>query len=224
MMGDDVGTNGWPRCGEIDIMENIGKEPGIVHGTVHGPGYSGPSGIGHPYSLPGGKKFADDFHVYAVEWTPASIRWLVDNYAYATVATNDLPKGAKWVYDHPEFILLNVAVGGDWPGNPDATAVFPQQMRVDYVRVYAATTLPIPALRVQPGTNQKEARWPAHGLLELAVVNGAQANNIATTPWTGRGLPPIWNGASPGAKRLSGGPDPGGEAAMPTIDKLRQAF
>src|SRR5439155_1487811 len=124
---------GWPGCGEIDIMENIGKEPGRVNGTVHGPGYSGAQGVGRAYDLPAGA-FADTFHVYAVEWEPDAIRWYVDSTLYLTVTPKSLPR--RWVYDHPFFIVLNVAVGGYWPGSPDATTIFPQTMRVDYVRVY----------------------------------------------------------------------------------------
>jgi len=136
MMGDDIDKRGWPDGGEIDIMENIGKEPALVHGTIHGPGYSGAQGISAPYGLPGDARFADDFHIYAVEWEPNTIRFYVDDTVYATRTPADLPKGTKWVYDHPFFVLLNVAVGGGWPGDPDATTVFPQTMLVDYVRVY----------------------------------------------------------------------------------------
>ncbi len=136
MLGDDIEKKGWPKCGEIDVMENIGKEPGIVHGTIHGPGYSGGKGIGAPFELPAGQRFADDFHVFAVEWEPKAIRFYVDDHLYTTRTPVDLPQGAKWVYKHPFFILLNVAVGGGWPGNPDASTVFPQTMLVDYVRVY----------------------------------------------------------------------------------------
>ena len=136
MLGNNIGTAGWPECGEIDIMENIGKEPDKVHGTIHGPGYSGANGLGGSYALPSGK-FADDFHIFAVEWEPSAIRFYVDHTLYETRTPADLPAGKTWVYDHPFFILLNVAVGGDWPGNPDRTAVFPQRMLVDYVKVYA---------------------------------------------------------------------------------------
>ncbi|MBZ5727099.1 MAG: glycoside hydrolase family 16 protein [Acidobacteriia bacterium] len=134
MMGD--GGEKWPDRGEIDIMENIGREPGTVHGTVHGPGYSGAEGIGGPYSLPTGQAFSDDYHVYAVEWEPAAIRWYVDDHRYKTLAPGDLPTGARWVFDSPFYLLLNLAVGGSWPGNPDETTIFPQAMYVDYVRVY----------------------------------------------------------------------------------------
>ena len=148
MLGSDIASAGWPACGEIDVMENIGREPGIVHGTVHGPGYSGAGGIGAAYELPGGAAFADDFHVFAVEWEPRAIRWYVDGVHYRTLTPAELPAGARWVFDHPFFLLLNVAVGGSWPGSPDATTAFPQRMLVDYVRVYrsaAAANDPAPA-------------------------------------------------------------------------------
>ena len=135
MLGADIDQLGWPRCGEIDVMENIGREPAIVHGTIHGPGYSGGSSIGGAHTLASGS-FADDYHVFAVEWIPGDIRWLVDGTEYRRSTPASLPAGAAWVFDHPFFVLLNVAVGGAWPGDPDASTQFPQQMLVDYVRVY----------------------------------------------------------------------------------------
>jgi beta-glucanase (GH16 family) len=137
MLGDNIDAVGWPASGEIDVMENIGREPTIVHGTMHGPGYSGAGGIGGPYSLTRGA-FADDFHLYAVEWTQGSIKWLVDENLYFQTTLATIPAGSKWVFDHPFFLLLNVAVGGAWPNDPDATTTFPQQMMIDYVRVYKA--------------------------------------------------------------------------------------
>jgi beta-glucanase (GH16 family) len=136
MLGDNIDTAKWPACGEIDIMENIGKEPSIVHGTAHGPGYSGGSGIGKAFTLSGGRKFADDFHVFTIEWDPEVIRWFVDGEQFFSVTPASLPSGARWVFDHPHFIILNVAVGGGWPGYPDQTTVFPQMMLVDYVRIF----------------------------------------------------------------------------------------
>jgi beta-glucanase (GH16 family)/predicted Ser/Thr protein kinase len=135
MLGADIQDKGWPTCGEIDIMENIGREPDTVHGTVHGPGYSGDRSISKPFQIPAGR-FADDYHVYAVDWTPDRIDFLVDGQSYHTVTPASLPTRTKWVYDHPFFLILNVAVGGMWPGNPDKTSEFPQTMLVDYVRVY----------------------------------------------------------------------------------------
>jgi beta-glucanase (GH16 family) len=139
MLGADIDKTGWPGCGEIDIMENIGKEPSEVHGSIHGPG---PSGSGTDdmtatYMLPHAGRFSDAFHVFAVEWEPKVIRFYVDNHLYETATRRGLPHGTGWVFDHPFFLLLNLAVGGDWPGSPDKSTQFPQEMLVDYVRVYA---------------------------------------------------------------------------------------
>jgi beta-glucanase (GH16 family) len=137
MLGNDIGSIGWPKCGEIDIMENIGKEPGTVHGSLHGPSStSSTSDLTAGFSLATGQNFADDFHLYAVEWEPGTIRFYVDTNLYDTFKSSQWPAGGTWVFDHPFFIILNVAVGGDWPGSPDNTTVFPQQMLVDYVRAY----------------------------------------------------------------------------------------
>jgi beta-glucanase (GH16 family) len=134
MLGADLPQVGWPACGEIDVMENIGREPGIIHGTVHGPGYSGAEGIGAAATLPSGA-FADAFHVYAVDWRPGSISWSVDGATYRTITPADT-NGDPWVFDKPFFVILNVAVGGGWPGSPDGTTAFPQQMLVDWIRVW----------------------------------------------------------------------------------------
>lgn len=136
LLGQNVTQVGWPACGEIDIMENVGFEPATVHGTIHGPGFSGADGINTPYSLASGA-FADAFHQFAAEWEPGRIRFYVDGVLFATRTPADLPRGATWVLDgHPFTILLNLAIGGNWPGSPDASTVFPQQLLVDYVRVY----------------------------------------------------------------------------------------
>jgi len=135
MLGDDIDSAGWPKCGEIDIFENIG-EPSVSYSTLHGPGYSGAHGISKKFSLPAGEAVNTGFHLYAVEWAPNDIKFFLDNQLVAERTPADLPAGTKWVYDHPFFIILNVAVGGAWPGNPDATTKFPQKMLVNYVRVY----------------------------------------------------------------------------------------
>ncbi len=137
MLGNNITSVGWPACGEIDIMENIGREPGTVHGSLHGPStVSNTSDATVPFSLPAGQNFADDFHLYAVEWEPGTVRFYVDSNLYGTFTQSQRPAGGTWVFDHPFFIILNVAVGGSWPGSPNATTMFPQQMLVDYVRVY----------------------------------------------------------------------------------------
>jgi beta-glucanase (GH16 family) len=117
-------------------MENIGSEPSRVHGSLHGPGYSGGSPLSGIFTLPNGARFSDDFHVFAIEWEPQTIRFYVDNVLYETQRASDLPPSKPWAFDHPFFLVLNVAVGGYWPGDPDSSTPFPTSMMVDYVRVY----------------------------------------------------------------------------------------
>lgn len=136
LLGSDVATVGWPACGEIDIMENIGSEPAKVHGSLHGPSYSGDSPLTGAYSLPEGMSFGDDFHVYALEWEPRELRFYVDGHLFETQTVDSIPSHKHWAFDHPFFLLFDVAVGGYWPGNPDETTQFPTSMLVDYVRVY----------------------------------------------------------------------------------------
>ena len=135
MLGQDIDDVGWPQCGEIDVMENVGQDSTVVHGAVHGPGYAGRAGITASHDA--GSSLAGDFHVYSVSWEPDRIRWYLDDQLYSTVTPADL-RGNLWMFDHEFFLLLNVAVGGTFPGNPDDSVTFPQTMLVDYVRVYAS--------------------------------------------------------------------------------------
>jgi beta-glucanase (GH16 family) len=138
MLADNIGQVPWPGCGEIDIVELIGHLPGTLHGTLHGPGYSGPKGPSKSTVLPGDAISADAYHVFAVDWKPGRIDWLLDGKIFHTMTPADLPAGTKWVFDDTKhFLLLNLAVGGVWPGYPDATTQFPVEYRIDYVRVYA---------------------------------------------------------------------------------------
>lgn len=135
LLGSGITEIGWPGCGEIDILELRGQEPSVVHGTVHGPGYSGGDGVGESYTLNEGT-FSDDYHVFAVDIDPDHIAWSVDGEVYHTLGPGDLPAGSGWVYnDNDFFLLLNVAVGGTYVGAVDDSAL-PQSMKVDYVRVY----------------------------------------------------------------------------------------
>ncbi len=140
MLGDNIGDSnvGWPKCGEIDIMEIIGSEPGMLHGSMHGPGYSGGSPLTASTKLPSTANLSDDFHTYAVEWAPDSVKFYVDTTLYETRTPSDTPPGSAWVFNHPFFLILNVAVGGQWPGSPDASTPVPARMLVDYVRVLKA--------------------------------------------------------------------------------------
>ncbi|MFJ6215183.1 family 16 glycosylhydrolase, partial [Streptomyces sp. NPDC092296] len=137
MLGSNFKTGTpWPYSGEIDIMEHVGKVPDTVYSTLHAPAYNGGNGYGSPYTLPG-QDFSAAFHTYAVDWDSSHMTFSVDGNAFFTVDRTALEKTkGPWVYDHPFYIILNNAVGGDWPGYPDASTVFPQKMLVDYVRVY----------------------------------------------------------------------------------------
>lgn len=126
----------WPEIGEIDIMEYLGDRPTKAYGTLHGPGYSGDQGLQGVYTLPNKEVFEAGYHVFSVEWREDRIDWFVDGTLYHTRTPATLPAGTRWVFNRPFFIILNLAVGGVWPGYPDASTEFPQTMYVDYVRVY----------------------------------------------------------------------------------------
>lgn len=135
LLGNDCDQNIWPACGEIDIMENIGSQPSKIFGSVHGPGYSAGESEGKDFILQG-DRFDNDFHVFGIEWTPEYINYYVDDKLYNQITPDDVP--GEWVYDgRPFYIILNMAVGGNLPGAPNAATEFPRTMAVDYVRVYS---------------------------------------------------------------------------------------
>ena len=133
LLGNNIETVGWPQCGEIDVMEARGQEPNIIHGTVHGPGYSAGAAITDSFGFEN-DRFDVDFHVFAVEWGENYIDYYVDDTLYQRITPDDVT--GEWVYDHPFFIVLNVAVGGNYVGFPTPDTPFPQTMTIDYVRVY----------------------------------------------------------------------------------------
>ncbi|MGB1075400.1 MAG: family 16 glycosylhydrolase [Flavobacteriales bacterium] len=136
MLGANFHNVGWPACGEIDIMELIGSSPNVVHGTIHyGNDYSQHQYVGQGTSIPFGQSFADEFHVFSIEWDENGITWLLDDQPYYSV-NNNVTGNQNYPFDNPFFFILNVAVGGLWPGYPDASTSFPQFMAVDFVRVF----------------------------------------------------------------------------------------
>lgn len=134
MMGNDFDSVGWPQNGEIDIMEHVGYEPNETSGALHGPGYSGNTPFFGSHDL--GEPANANYHVYAVEWDEDGIDWYVDDVNFYSVTRSEVEQYGDWVFDHPFFLLLNIAVGGTLPGEPDGSSEFPQRMYVDYVRVY----------------------------------------------------------------------------------------
>ncbi|MFC9096333.1 MULTISPECIES: RICIN domain-containing protein [unclassified Streptomyces] len=219
MLGNDIGQVGWPNSGEIDVMENVGFEPSTVHGTIHGPGYSGSGGIGAGYSLPNGQAFADAFHTFAVDWAPDSITWSVDGNVYQRRTPADLG-GKAWAFNKPFFLILNLAVGGYWPGDPDGSTAFPQQLVVDSVTVTTSNTSggsgsPITGLAGKcvdvAGAN------PANGTaVQLYDCNGTTAQkwtvgSDGTVRALGKCLDVVGNGTADGSKvqlwDCTGGPN-----------------
>lgn len=135
MLGKKIDQTSWPACGEIDIMELVGKQPNKVHGTMHwGANTASRQTFGTTYTLPNGT-FADKFHVYSIVWELDKIEIFMDDISYCKFDKSKVGSAA-YPFNEPFFFIFNVAVGGDWPGSPDTTTAFPQQMVVDYVRVF----------------------------------------------------------------------------------------
>ena len=129
---DDPIQSNWPLAGEIDIMEYVGREPILAYGTLHGPGYAGATGLGNLYRHD--EPIADDFHTYAIDWDFDGIRWFFDGEQYGEKSRDIV--GDRWVFDQPFYFILNLALGGSFPGPIGLDVEFPKYMHVDYVRVY----------------------------------------------------------------------------------------
>ena len=134
MLGANIDIAGWPECGEIDILEYRGQEPFVTNAAIHGPGYSGGDSFHDSYTS--STRLDEDFHVYAVDWEPNLIRWSIDDITFFSMNANQLNGGQTWAFEQPFFLILNLAVGGNYLEDPDETTVFPQTLLVDYVRVY----------------------------------------------------------------------------------------
>lgn len=158
----------WPRVGEIDYMESVPEHGGLgpyrVRSTIHGPGYSGDFGIHNDLAFPHNGRVDDGFHIYGCIWSPYMIQFYVDDpkNIFFVVTPRELPPGTEWVYSHPFYVILNLAIGGEhsWPGAADATTQSPATMLVDYVRVYKAgkiegPTIEAPGVAMRTGTNKQ---------------------------------------------------------------------
>jgi uncharacterized protein (TIGR03437 family) len=159
MLGSNISTVPWPGCGEIDILENFGANKdniSTVHATLHGPpagsNFAG-TGVSSPYTLPNPQTISNGFHIYAVAWAQNSITFSVDGTAFRTLTPADIPSGAQWVFNHPFFLILNLAIGGPntFLGTPTPSTPFPQDMLVDYVRVYQSAPLAAGTPAIAPG-------------------------------------------------------------------------
>jgi len=158
-LGTNIGSVGWPACGETDYMENVpasgGLGPGVIKSTIHGPGYSGANGLGKTYSFPNGEQVSDpSFHTYGTIWSANMIQFYVDDPSniFFIRTASDIPQGDAWPFNANFFLLLNLAVGGtgSWPGPPDSTTPSPAVMRVNYVRAYTASAVAAPTMTGTP--------------------------------------------------------------------------
>ncbi len=163
LLGSSYELIAWPDCGEIDILEYVGKlDPNYIYGTLHGPGYSGGAGVGTKVYCANPQAY----HTYAIEWERDVIRWYFDGVQFHQVTAADLAaRGLKWMHNHDFYLILNLAIGGLWPGDPDATTVLPQEYVIDYVRVYKREST-IPVVKTLP------ARIEAEDYINKSYVQG----------------------------------------------------
>jgi beta-glucanase (GH16 family) len=185
MLGSDFVDVGWPNCGEIDIMEWVPSLELSTRGSAHGPEYFG----AHSFHGDWGGPLTEGFHVFAVEWEPESIRWLVDGEEFVEMTRETVP--GTWVFDHPFFIILNLAIGGDWPGPPDETTEFPLRMLVDYVRVVQHETPPPSELslmfveKISMETLSRGPNWEAVATVHVSDEIGPLAGVEVLGSWSG---------------------------------------
>lgn len=135
MLGHGDPTKGWPDCGEIDVMENKGSQPRSTSSALHGPGYSGGNSFWHVETLPTGS-FTSEFHVFAVEWDANGVVFFIDGTAHFAMTKTYIEGTGAYVFNQPFYVILNMAVGGHFDGDPQSDAIFPATMLVDYVRVF----------------------------------------------------------------------------------------
>jgi beta-glucanase (GH16 family) len=176
MLGTNIGSVGWPSCGEMDIMEWVDNYgPSVTSSTIHGPGYSGAGGIGVQTGFPNGTR-ADDpnYHIYGVIWSPNQIQFYRDTITNITktITPANIPAGTTWAYNHPFFLLLNQAVGGNWFAGPDGSTPAVNDVLVDYVRVYQAGT----------GTGQTVSILAAANNTFVSAENAGASPLVANRP------------------------------------------
>ncbi len=160
MLGADFDKVGWPAAGSVSFVENVsltsptnGLGPSMIRSVLHGPRYFRGNGIWHDFKLPNGARVDDgSFHTYGAIWSPGMIQFYVDDPAniFFVQDASEIPEGGEWVFDRPFYLLLNLTVGGYWPGDPDSTTPNPSDMLVDYVRVYKIPTVPAPTIQWAP--------------------------------------------------------------------------
>jgi beta-glucanase (GH16 family) len=195
-IGGNIDSVGWPGCGEIDVMEWIGKAPSRVKGSLHAPGYSANHSLNADIFLPNGATYNEGYHVFAADWYPDEIVFSMDGVVYEDRKKADRPAGSKWPFDHPFRVILNFAVGGGWPGPPDSSTVFPQEYRIDYVRVYSLPANPPVNLVWPPSPPSNPISRP--GAPGEVTISWTAPSSTFGTPITGYILQ---RAADPGFKR-----------------------
>jgi beta-glucanase (GH16 family) len=182
-LGTDIARTPWPAAGEIDFMEYVSRLPNEIFGTIHGPGYSGGSSFGGIYDF--GSPVAEEYHTFTVEWEPNLITWYVDGILYHQAEPADVP--GPWVFEKPFFLLVNLAIGGNFGGEIDPDIEFPQDYFIDYVRVYQG---PDSAERFEATFTDSSDTWQQVSIPLTELVRSEQ--QPAGAPDDGLGLNEVW--------------------------------